>query len=195
MKKIFNIQLSIEDKSDKHNDYIRKVVVNNKMQKKYTYYITAKEGIWRDEYSDFEPDLAPKEMLELGIMGGKYFNDVINTNEYPSSWFKNAKLSGIANPSDSNLNYFKVSSGQSLKEWEKNGWIDEHDKRGWIEWYFRFYLGRRIKDVDIKQIGRWKSFVARHKAQVIKNCDKKDNKCRLVQKQALLHWAIDSRKL
>jgi len=55
-------------------------------------------------------------------------------------------------------------------------------------------MGRRIPQEDKKQIGRWNSF-KRHLGSVKKNCKQKDFECRPKQRQALLHWAYDSRKI
>ena len=54
-------------------------------------------------------------------------------------------------------------------------------------------MGRRIDYEDERQIKRWK-MMARHIAQIKKNCYPLDLECRKKQRQALLHWAIDSRK-
>ena len=68
---------------------MKKVVVNDKMQSNYTYYLT--EEIGKNFDPDFEPELTPKEMLELGVFGGKYMTDC--KDEFPKDWFVNAKLS------------------------------------------------------------------------------------------------------
>lgn len=139
---------------------------------------------------DFKPELTPKEMLELGVFGGKYFSD--KPKEFPASWYKEAKLSPDGEK-HCDINYFKVCASQSLKVWQDKGWIHEADPRGWFQWYARYYLGRRMED-DERQIKRWKAF-RRHAAQVKKNCKSGDMDCRRKQRQALLHWAYDSRKM
>ena len=130
-------------------------------------------------------------MLKLGVFGGVYMRDC--KREFPKSWFLNAKLAkGKRNPE---INYFQISASQPLKDWIKKGWINfEHDPRGWFQWYCRYYLGRRIPKYDQIQIKRWKAF-KRHVGQIKKNCPKNNLKCRPKQRQALLHWAYDSRKI
>lgn len=164
------------------------VIVNDKMQKNYKYILTKPIGKNFDE--EFKPELTPKQMLELGVFGGKYMTDC--TNEFPKDWFKKAKLS----PEKSNpkLNFFKINASQPLNVWQQKGWIHPDDPRGWFQWYCRYFMGRRMPQEDERQIKRWKAFV-RHIAQVKKNCIKGDINCRPKQKQALLHWAYDSRKL
>jgi hypothetical protein len=163
------------------------VVVNDLMQSDYRYVLVAPQG---EEYDEgFTPDLTPKEMLELGVFGGKYMNDC--RNEFPADWFKNARLS--SDKHDPSLNYFKVNASQPLSTWRQKGWISQYDPRGWFQWYCRYYMGRRIPDEDMRQIRRWK-MMTRHIAQIRKNCNVGDTECRPVQRQALLHWAYDSRK-
>ena len=81
---------------------IKKVVVNDKMQKGYEYILSEKMGENFD--SNFRPDLTPKEMLELGVFGGKYMTDC--RDEFPKDWYTNAKLN--SEKYDKNLNYFKI---------------------------------------------------------------------------------------
>jgi len=165
----------------------KKVTVNDKMQKGYVYYLTEPAG--RNFHPEFNPELTPKQMLELGVFGGKYMTDC--GKEFPKSWFEKAKL----NPEehDPELNYFKVRASKPLSYWREKGWIYEEDPRGWFQWYCRYYLGRRCPD-DERQVKRWKAF-KRHAAQVRKNCKKGDVSCRPRQRQALLHWAYDSRRM
>lgn len=168
--------------------FVKNIVVNDKMQRNYKYTLT--EPIGRNFHKDFRPELKPKEMLSLGVFGGKYMNDC--QKEFPKSWFVKAKLSKEGHNPD--LNYFKVNASQSLSVWRNKGWIYKDDPRGWFQWYCRYYIGRRIEKEDIRQIKRWKAMV-RHMAQITKNCRVGDYSCRRVQRQALLHWAYDSRKI
>jgi hypothetical protein len=165
----------------------RTVVVNDKMQKNYKYYLT--EPIGKNFDKIFKPELSPKEMLEMGVFGGKYMTDC--QKEFPVSWFKKAKLS--PEKTNNSLNYFGVAASQPLKVWEEKGWINKDDPRGWFQWYCRYYMGRRIKEEDARQIKRWKG-IKRHVVQIINNCRRGDFSCRPKQRQAVLHWAYDSRK-
>jgi hypothetical protein len=164
-----------------------RVVVNDKMQKGYAYDRT--EPIGRNFARDFLPELTPKQLLELGVFGGKYMTDC--RNEFPQSWFARAKL--CAQRHDPQLNYFGVNASQSLAQWRRKGWIHPQDPRGWFQWYCRYYMGRRTED-DSRQIARWRA-IARHAAAIVKNCAKGDLRCRRRQRQALLHWAYDSRRI
>lgn len=166
----------------------RFVTVNDIMQKDYTYECT--EPIGKNFDPEFKPQLTPKEMLKMGVFGGKYMTDC--ATEFPSDWFKNAKLCHeFHNPE---LNYFGVNASQPLAVWRKKGWIYEEDPRGWFQWYCRYFMGRRIPSEDARQIKRWKA-MQRHVSQIKLNCKPGDLKCRRVQRQALLHWAYDSRDL
>jgi hypothetical protein len=166
----------------------KKIRVNNSIQKNYTYYLT--EPIGKNFNKNFKPDLTPKQMLELGVFDGFYVDNTY-TKEFPKSWFTKAKLA--KNGPDEKLNYFKVHASQPLEVWQKKGWIHKDDPRGWFEWYCRYYMGRRNED-DERQIKRWGA-IARHIGQVKKNCRPGDIFCRPRQRQALLHWAYDSRKM
>lgn len=158
------------------------------MQKRYRY--TRSEPVGKNFDPRFTPDLTPKEMLELGVFGGLYMSDT--PKEYPRSWFTKAKLSPDSKR-HKELNFFKVNASQSLSVWKQKGWIHSQDPRGWFEWYCRYYLGRRSDD-DERQIKRWLA-IARHARAVQNNCARGDLSCRPRQRQALLHWAVDSRRL
>lgn len=167
------------------------VIVNDKFQKGYKYELTATMG--QDFNPEFRPKLTPKEMLELGVFGGIYMRDC--TNEFPEDWFTHAKFAAAdVHKPVSSLNNFGVNASQPLSVWRKKGWIYEEDPRGWFQWYCRYYMGRRIPNEDARQIKRWKA-ISRHVAQVKNNCRAGDQFCRPKQRQALLHWAYDSRKM
>jgi hypothetical protein len=129
-------------------------------------------------------------MLALGVFCGKYMTNC--RKEFPASWFSRARLSPFE--PDCSLNYFGIRASQPLSEWRKKGWIFDDDPRGWFQWYCRYYMGRRIPAEDARQIRRWKA-IRRHVAQIKSHCEPDDFTCRRRQRQALLHWAYDSRKL
>ncbi len=166
----------------------RSVTVNDKMQKGYRYVLSA--GVGRGFAPEFKPQLTPAEMLRLGVFCGKYMTDC--RGEFPKSWFARAKLA--RGERDCALNFFGVDASQPLKEWKRKGWIHADDPRGWFQWYCRYFRGRRIADEDARQIKRWKA-IRRHLRQIQKHCEPGDLLCRRRQRQALLHWAYDSRKL
>ena len=163
------------------------VEVNDMMQQGYVYLLTEPTG--RNFHPDFRPDLTPKQMLELGVFGGKYMTDC--GAEYPADWFESAKLCPECH--DPEMNFFGVNASQPLAIWRANGWIYDEDPRGWFQWFCRYFLGRRCPD-DARQIRRWQA-IERHVAQVKKHCKCGDSTCRRRQRQALLHWAYDSRRI
>jgi hypothetical protein len=165
----------------------RRVVVNDTMQHGYVYYLTEPAG--RNFAPSFTPQLTPKRMLQLGVFGGKYMTDC--RREFPATWFARAKLCPTHH--DPRLNFFGVNASLSLGAWRRNGWIRPQDPRGWFQWYCRYYMGRRSAD-DARQIRRWRA-IARHAAAIRNHCEKGDFDCRRKQRQALLHWAYDSREL
>ncbi len=164
------------------------VVVNDKMQRGYRYALTEWAG--RKFDPEFRPELTPREMLALGIFGGKYMTDA--RGEFPKSWFARAKLSPARR--DKSLNYFGVDASQPLSVWRDKGWIHPDDPRGWFQWYCRYYMGRRMPLEDSRQVGRWKA-MRRHVRQLQVHCQPGDLRCRKRQRQALLQWAYDSRAI
>ena len=159
------------------------VVVRDGMQENYSYELVV--GMGQDYPSAFQPFYSPQEMLEMGVFEGKYCNDC--REELPSSWFEKAKLSDIPDPS---VNYFGVKSRQTLRIWREKGWIIGPDPRGWFQWYYRYYMGRRLADIDRKQIKRWSAF-SRHAGQIRANCEPGNWTCRPRQRQALLQWSYN----
>lgn len=166
---------------------LKRVAVDDLMQQGYVYFL--REPMGRNFAPEFRPELTPKQLLRLGVFGGKYMTDC--RAEFPEDWFAQAKLCRARH--DARLNYFGVNASQPLCVWRKNGWLYQEDPRGWFQWYCRYFMGRRSVD-DERQIRRWRA-ISRHVAQLRKNCPAGVLDCRPRQRQALLHWAYDSRKL
>ena len=91
----------------------REVIVNDRMQKNYVYYLVAPVG--KGFPPDFLPELTPKQMLGMGIFGGKYMTDC--RDEFPKEWFAHARLS----PEwyDPKMNFYGVRASQPLAVWRK----------------------------------------------------------------------------
>ena len=119
----------------------------------------------------FTPNQSPEEMLREGCFGGSYFRPLRSRRlgiavsddylELPSSWYAGLDVDKfLTSPDyDPEINKYKVASGQTIEEWEANGWINHtYDVRGWFQWYCRFFMGRRCED-DERQIGRWRKCV------------------------------------
>ncbi|HOX06617.1 MAG TPA: hypothetical protein PK280_09460, partial [Planctomycetota bacterium] len=140
----------------------KRVAVNDLMQKGYSYLLTEPAG--RNFHPDFCPELTPREMLELGVFGGRYMTDC--AAEFPASWFRRARL--CPKRHDPAMNCFGVNASQPLSVWRAKGWIYHEDPRGWFQWYCRYYRGRRCPD-DERQIRRWKA-MKRHIAQLRGHC-------------------------
>lgn len=122
-------------------------------------------------HPEFTPNKSPAEVLREGAFGGHYFRPLYSKKlhatisgdylELPSSWTQNLDVEYyLTSPTyNSEANKFKVACGQSIEEWEANGWINHKwDVRGWFQWYCRFFEGRRCED-DERQISRWKKCV------------------------------------
>lgn len=164
------------------------IIVHDNMQRDYRYTLT--EPVGENFSQEFKPELTPAQMLELGVFGGHYLNDC--QDEFPASWFAHARLSDHG--PDPDYNFFEITASQPLRVWQAKGWIHQDDPRGWFQWYCRYYMGRRVGTEDARQIKRWKA-ITRHIGQIKKACYPGDITCRRRQRQALLHWAYDSRKI
>jgi hypothetical protein len=186
----------------------RTVHSHDPLQPGYSY--TLVEGEAQGFDSTFTPNLTPKHMLDMGVFGGNYFEGAVA--EYPNDWFTEVKVLACGDQRflgekvtrkkdkirfgrhyDESLNFFNVDASQSREEWSRKGWIHPDDPRGWFQWYCRYTMGRRHED-DARQIDRWRK-MARHVMWLQNACSVGDLHCRPRQRQALLHWAYDSRKL
>lgn len=164
------------------------VTVTDTMQRGYRYVRTEPPG--KNFHPDFKPELTPKQMLAMGVFAGRYMTDC--RKEFPADWFTRSKFAQQGR--DPSLNFFAVDASQPLSVWRAKGWIWEDDPRGWFQWYCRYWMGRRVPGEDDRQIRRWKQ-IRRHLRQIQKNCEPGDIFCRRRQRQALLHWAYDTRKV
>jgi hypothetical protein len=164
------------------------VRVNDRMLTGYRYKLT--EPIGANYHLEFRPELTPKEMLRFGVFCGKYMTDT--RAEFPEDWFTDARLA--PGRRDCSLNFFRVDARLPLSTWRKKGWIHPDDPRSRFQWYCRYFMGRRIPDEDWRQIKRWKA-MRRHIGQIRRHCEPGDLTCRPQQRQTVLHWAYDSRKL
>ena len=178
----------------------QKIVVWNKMEKNYSYVLQEEPGT----NMAFKPYATPGEMLAGGAFEGKYLNDCLL--EFPAEWFLNAIQLGTLCPGEANVsvNLFGVDSRQPISFWIKSGWLPgghkkgQHpelsdaklnvDERGWFQWYCRYWMGRRIPELDRIQISRWKAFT-RHVGQIKANCKPGDLECRPRQRQGIFQWA------
>ncbi|KAK6338797.1 hypothetical protein TWF696_009607 [Orbilia brochopaga] len=118
-------------------------------------------------HPSFQPNKTPDEVLREGCFGGTYFRPLYSrtlattiANDYtelPSSWTQDLDISKYltSRTYDASVNKYGVACGQTIEEWEANGWINHaFDVRGWFQWYCRFYQGRRCEDDD-RQVKRW----------------------------------------
>jgi len=177
--------------------------VNDKMQKNYSYTLEEEPG----QNLAFKPYATPEEMLCMGVFEGKYMNDCLE--EYPMEWFIRAISLGKLSPqgADPSVNAFGIKSRQNLSVWRENNWVPSNNKtkkkgkydilsnsdinkdnRGWFEWFCRYFMGRRIPELDKVQIARWKA-ISRHTAQIKKNCKPGDLSCRPRQRQLAIQWS------
>ncbi|OCB90234.1 hypothetical protein A7U60_g2522 [Sanghuangporus baumii] len=157
----------------------------------------------------FTPNMTPEEVLKAGSFGGTMFRRHYSAitkqtlpetdyKELPESWYANLDVKTYLTSEDYNslVNRYRVKAGQTLSDWEKAGWVDPQDPRGWFQWYARFYLGRRTAD-DARQIKRWLGVCGssgRFKRSLVKRIAEKraswdDETVSPILRQTLQHWA------
>lgn len=163
------------------------------------------------DYPEFQPNLTPREIFKLGSFGGTYWRPISSGVtkkkyknqhlEFPKSWWKGIPEDMLTSSTcNKNINYYKAKSGTSLLYWESKKWIDAQDPYGWVQWYCRFYNGRRSPD-DERQIDRWLRFTGpkgRFRVRLINMIKKKkkkwnDTSVSPVIRQGLQQWAYQIR--
>lgn len=181
-------------------------------------------GIVRfSDHPEFTPNKTPEEVLHEGCFGGSYFRPLYSSSlgitisddwaELPPSWTEGLNVGKyLTSPVyDPEVNKYKVQAGLPIEEWEAHGWIShKYDVRGWFQWYYRFYMGRRCED-DARQIsrwsrcagdkGRWKlSLLRKYVKEGVKDVfdDGEDGadaaEVSPVQHQTCHHWAVEIRQ-
>tara|TARA_Y100000389_G_C17452916_1_gene516053 strand:- start:1528 stop:2049 length:522 start_codon:yes stop_codon:yes gene_type:complete len=161
------------------------------------------------DYPDFTPNLTPRQIFMMGsfIEWGGYWRPIYSSvvekelsnqhNEF--SFLKDLPEEFLINPSRDykKLNKYGVKCGSSLGDWEGKGWINPQDPYGWIQWYCRFYSGRRTPD-DLRQIKRWLNIAGpngRFRKMLINKINKvgtsfDDFNISPVIRQTLQHWGF-----
>ncbi|KAF3769769.1 hypothetical protein M406DRAFT_325253 [Cryphonectria parasitica EP155] len=123
--------------------------------------IRDESGVFHFEsHPDFTPNKSPAEVLREGAFGGSYFRPLRSKKlgitvyddylELPPSWTEGLNIPYyLTSPTyDPEANKFKVACGQSIEEWEANGWINhQFDVRGWFQWYCRFFAGQPLEEM------------------------------------------------
>lgn len=121
------------------------------------------------DFPVFQPNKSPAEIIHEGAFGGSYFRplyskhlaivvrddwrDTLSPGWLTADFDVDRYLT--SETYDPGINKFGVVCGNSIEEWEANGWIaHDYDVRGWFQWYCRFFRGRRCDD-DQRQVDRW----------------------------------------
>jgi hypothetical protein len=116
----------------------KKIIVNDLMQRGYSYFLT--EPVGSNFHPDFRPELTPRQMLELGVFGGKYMTDC--RKEFPGDWFRKARLCHEFH--DPRLNFFGVNASQPLSVWRRKCWIYHEDPRGLVPVVLPLLYGKAV---------------------------------------------------
>jgi hypothetical protein len=166
--------------------------------------------LYFSDHPEFTPNLTPKQMFKSGVFGGTYWRPIKSSItkkthknphlEFPKSWWSglDSDTQLTSDVCRKKINKYGEKSGTSLKYWEKKGWIKAQDPYGWVQWYCRFYQGRRTDD-DERQIKRWLGVAgdkSRFRNRLILMCHKKKKKYNDITvspviRQLLLQWGYE----
>jgi hypothetical protein len=173
----------------------------------------AKKELVFADHPEFRPNLTPREIFEAGAFGGTYWRPIYSSvidkdlkNQYkkfPAKWWSGIPKNWLTAPYDEydiKINKYGVKVGSTLEYWEDHDWIDPGDPYGWVQWYCRFYEGRRCDD-DERQIKRWLGVAGpngRFRRNLIRQIREKgkwdDPAISPRIRQSLLHWAYELTK-
>jgi hypothetical protein len=166
-----------------------------------------KEIIFSD-FTEFRPNLTPREIFKLGSFGGTYWRPIYSSikdknyknihKKYSKSWWKGIPDDWLTldwNDYDKSINKYGVKVGTTLEFWEDKGWISKYHPFGWVHWYCDFYKGKRSPD-DERQIKRWLGTAgpnSRFRKWLVSLIKKKmgewnDNNISPKIRQTLQHW-------
>ena len=112
---------------------------------------------------EFYPYLTPSDIFNNGAFGGSYFGVEDLKGDYDYQSLFQETLSDVSphlylgNKYKPKMNMFKTRSGMNYDYWTEMNWMHKDDPYGWLEWYIKYYNGRRHPDDD-RQIKRWQDF-------------------------------------
>lgn len=141
--------------------------------------------------SEFKPHLNPREMLEMGVFGGSYFENA-NDEDLLGLGSATRLAHENRNPYDKRKNYYEVRAGEDYTAWMRNGWIFPEDPLGWFHWYCRYSAGRR-HERDAHQMRRWVNY--KRWARVARTQALTNGDASAVVKQGLLQWGYSPMKV
>ena len=149
--------------------------------------------------------MTPQQIFAVGSFGGNYWAPIYSTVsgeslmnqhfEFEEFWGDIPENLLAGSSYQKELNKYGVKSGTDLELWESKGWIHEQDPYGWVQWYCRFFSGRRTDD-DIRQVRRWCAFAGpngRFRRQLITRILRAEStfddvSISPVIRQSLQHW-------
>lgn len=176
--------LKVQKTTDAWNSPPRQPPVKVDPRNKPLPFRKANGALFFKDFPEFLPNLTPKEIFQRGSFGGTCFQPITSSVtghkysqawlEYPADWFDGLEQGFHYGSVEfrKEVNLYNVSCGSELKLWEESGWVADIDPYGWIQWYCRFYLGRRCSD-DHRQVSRAIAFMGptgRWRRNLINKC-------------------------
>lgn len=163
-----------------------------------------------EDYPEFTPNVSPEDIFKKGSFGGTYWRPIysrITQKHYKNQYLKYPFLKRIDKnlltrdwkDYNKNLNKYKVKVGTTLEFWEDKGWITSFNPYGWVAWYCDFWMGKRNKEEDERQIKRWLNTAgpnSRFRKWLINDINRNKKKWNDYsvspkKRQTLLHWAYE----